>query len=309
MGRKEEDKFGVKGGNDSCNLTRMLEWCSAQIFLGTWQGGQNSGSTTLAQHPNTFQQPISPTPRPSTPSITVLLLAPSTTTMSNDLNVSIHSAPAEADVDVSGALSQPLPTEPVPARSEAMSLLQLQNQLEADISRHVAILASNGVTMQTPLVDAQGFPIANKDLMAIRTARQRVHVLRNDLQALRDRVTKLLELAINGDVIPPSALEESAVGTKKEEWKPFAKVNSVAENSPAQVAGLQQGDHILKFGAVTAENPKGLGALATPGIFVDGASIQLLVRRDGCSESVSLTLVPRSDWGGRGLLGCHLLPL
>lgn len=23
----------------------------------------------------------------------------------------------------------------------------------------------------------------------------------------------------------------------------------------------------------------------------------------------SLTLVPRRDWGGRGLLGCHILPL
>lgn len=26
-------------------------------------------------------------------------------------------------------------------------------------------------------------------------------------------------------------------------------------------------------------------------------------------EVVNLTLVPKSGWGGRGLLGCHLLPL
>lgn len=26
-------------------------------------------------------------------------------------------------------------------------------------------------------------------------------------------------------------------------------------------------------------------------------------------HELNLTLVPRRDWGGRGLLGCHILPL
>jgi 26S proteasome non-ATPase regulatory subunit 9 len=29
----------------------------------------------------------------------------------------------------------------------------------------------------------------------------------------------------------------------------------------------------------------------------------------GPSEGVQMQLTPRRDWGGRGLLGCHLLPL
>lgn len=227
--------------------------------------------------------------------------------MSTDLNLDIHNVPLVADIDVSSALSQPLPTEPVTARSEAMSLLNLQKQLDADISRHMAVLTSNGVNMQTPLIDAQGFPLANKDLVAIRTARQRINVLRNDLKAVRDRVSKLLELAINGDTAPQPA---SRSETKKDEQlKAFARVNSVAESSPAQTAGLQQGDQILRFGSVTPESPKGLAALAAPGVVVDGTSIQLLVRRDGVAQAVALTLVPRADWGARGLLGCHLLPL
>ncbi|SPO27009.1 related to 26S proteasome non-ATPase regulatory subunit 9 [Ustilago trichophora] len=227
--------------------------------------------------------------------------------MSTDLNVDIHNAPSAADVDVSSALSQPLPTEPVSARSEAMSLLDLQKQLDADITRHMAVLTSNGVNMQTPLIDAQGFPLANKDLMVIRTARQRINILRNDSKAVRDRVSKLLELAINGDAMPQPAVRTE---TKKEEQlKAFARVNSVAETSPAQTAGLQQGDQILRFGSVTAESPKGLAALAAPGVVVDGTSIQLLVQREGGTQAVALTLVPRANWGGRGLLGCHLLPL
>lgn len=231
--------------------------------------------------------------------------------MSTDINVDIHNTPLTPDVDVSNTLSRPLPTEPASARSEAMSLLDLQQQVDADISRHMSILASNGVNMQTPLIDAQGFPLANKDLMAIRTAKQRINVLRNDSKALRDRIAKLLELAINGDSLPQSSASGSRSQSKpsEDQSRAFAKVNSVADNSPAQSAGLQPDDQIIRFGSITADTSKGLGALAAPGVVVDGASIQLIVRRQGASQLVNLTLVPRAGWGGRGLLGCHLVPL
>ncbi|SNX85443.1 related to 26S proteasome non-ATPase regulatory subunit 9 [Melanopsichium pennsylvanicum] len=227
--------------------------------------------------------------------------------MSTDLNIDIHNT-TFYDVDVSSALSHPIPTKPVAAREEAMCLLELQKQLDADISRHMTVLTSNDIDMHTLLVDAQGFPLANKDLMAIRTARQRINILRNDSKAVRERVSKLLELAINGDEVSVTPANSSAA-RRAAEFKAFARVNSVAENSPAKTAGLQAGDEILSFGSVTANEPNGLGALAAPGVVVDGSRIQLLVKRDGAAENVALTLVPRADWGGRGLLGCHLLPL
>ncbi|KAJ1599224.1 hypothetical protein NDA14_004671 [Ustilago hordei] len=238
--------------------------------------------------------------------------------MSRDLNVDIHNTSSGVDdVDVSSVLSQPLPTEPAPARTEAMSLLELQKQLDADISRHMAVLTYNGVNMATPLIDPHGFPLGNKDLMAIRSARQRINVLRNDSKALRDRISKLLELAINGDALPPSSSVAATASTRgttgsQQELRAFAIVNSVADNSPAQTAGLEAGDQILKFSRVTAEDPEGLGALAAlaaPGVVVDGAGIELLVQREGVADTVVLTLIPRAGWGGRGLLGCHLLPL
>jgi 26S proteasome non-ATPase regulatory subunit 9 len=38
-----------------------------------------------------------------------------------------------------------------------------------------------------------------------------------------------------------------------------------------------------------------------------------IIRKDGPGSSntteLSLELIPRRDWGGRGLLGCHLVPL
>lgn len=227
--------------------------------------------------------------------------------MSVDLNLDIHnsSASASTDTDVSPFLARPLPDSPPAARSEAKTLLELSSRLDSDISRHMAVLTSNQVTMTTPLIDAQGFPLANKDLMAIRTAKQRINVLRNDSKALRDRVAKVLELAINGDAVQSTQTSAASGSGTTPQLKAFARVNSVAENSPAQTAGLSPGDEIVKFGSITVE--KGLTALAAPGVVVDGTSIQIQVRRSG--DVISLTLTPRAGWGGRGLLGCHLLPL
>ncbi|KAJ9480305.1 putative 26S proteasome regulatory subunit p27 [Pseudozyma hubeiensis] len=227
--------------------------------------------------------------------------------MSVDLNLDIHntSASDSPDTDVSPFLARPLPDSPPAARSEAKTLLELSSRLDSDVSRHMTVLTSNQVTMTTPLIDAQGFPLANKDLMAIRTAKQRINVLRNDSRALRDRVAKLLELAINGDAVQSTSTSAVSHSGTTPQLKAFAKVNSVAENSPAQTAGLSPGDEIVKFGSITAE--KGLTALAAPGVVVDGTSIQIQVRRSG--DAISLTLTPRAGWGGRGLLGCHLLPL
>jgi 26S proteasome non-ATPase regulatory subunit 9 len=38
-----------------------------------------------------------------------------------------------------------------------------------------------------------------------------------------------------------------------------------------------------------------------------GREIDVVVLRD--EERVEIKLTPRTGWGGRGMLGCHLLPL
>ena len=154
----------------------------------------------------------------------------------------------------------------------------------------------------------------NADCGPVRTTRARIIRLKNDYKDLMSRIEKglhehharLAEQAQNdsaaasraqaGQSAPPAALEA-----------PFAKVNSVVAGSPADDAGLRAGDTITKFGWVDWTNHERLGKVAH--VVQQNANQTILVKvlRDG--QMVRLELTPRLDWGGRGLLGCHLVPL
>merc|ERR1712176_1651034 len=53
-----------------------------------------------------------------------------------------------------------------------------------------------------------------------------------------------------------------AVPTAPAKPQTFAVINSVTTDSPAEVAGLQKGDRVAKFGQVTAKGPQRLQAIA-----------------------------------------------
>ncbi|CAO3609324.1 unnamed protein product [Cunninghamella echinulata] len=88
---------------------------------------------------------------------------------------------------------------------------------------------------------------------------------------------------------------------------PFAKVNAVAPDSPASSAGLQRNDQIIQFGNITATNHQQLQALAGVVSTNIGQSIEIKIMRD--QQEMILSLIPRMDWGGRGALGCHIVPI
>jgi len=93
--------------------------------------------------------------------------------------------------------------------------------------------------------------------------------------------------------------------------KSFAIVNAVAPDSPAKKAGLLKGDKITRFGSIHAGNHQNLQSLNTLVADNEGKSIDVTIERGevNSEEILVLQLTPNRGWGGRGLLGCHILPL
>jgi 26S proteasome regulatory subunit N4 len=101
--------------------------------------------------------------------------------------------------------------------------------------------------------------------------------------------------------------------------RPFARVNSVAESSPASLAGLRPDDLLLRFGTAQidgaahedSDSVMAFVGQTVPQLASQGSSVQVVVRRStdpsAVSNTLQLTLTPR-PWAGRGLLGCHIVP-
>jgi len=100
---------------------------------------------------------------------------------------------------------------------------------------------------------------------------------------------------------------------------PFAVIDQVFANSPSQEAGIQEGDLLLRFGTVTADNHGGFDSIKRAIVTelslaaANECSISIAVRRTtamlgGVAEMIrteTFDLRPR-QWAGNGLLGCHL---
>ncbi|KAI0036454.1 hypothetical protein K488DRAFT_41112 [Vararia minispora EC-137] len=197
-----------------------------------------------------------------------------------------------------------LPSKSSPAE-QARALMASKDEIEAAIGEQGEILRTNNADMHTPLVDREGFPRADIDVWAVRTARVRVIELRNDLKEVRERLGKALEGVYERGKGTEEAKEEEA---KEQKLRAFAKVNSVAPGSPAAEAGMQREDLVLKFGHLTSDafTQSSLQPLAELVAANENKSISVLVRR--AQATIALKLTPRQGWGGRGMLGCAAFP-
>lgn len=90
--------------------------------------------------------------------------------------------------------------------------------------------------MNTALVDPEGFPRSDIDVAGVRTARSQIIRLRNDLKGIIEEMGRLLERGLpRGDA---GDIEMTSGGgvVLEEVREAWAKVDSVARGSPAEVA-------------------------------------------------------------------------
>ncbi|RYP27751.1 hypothetical protein DL767_007526 [Monosporascus sp. MG133] len=203
-----------------------------------------------------------------------------------------------------------------------LSFAELQvkkDNMEAELKALSGVLDSHGVNMDTPLTTMDGFPRADIDVAQIRTTRSRIIHLRNDYKDLMNAIEKHLHehfasLQDTDDITPSSAHRSEMMGDSIPESleEPFAKVNSVVTGSPADSAGLKAGDEIRNFGYVNKSNHDGLKKVAECVQGNEGRRVLVKVSRptpSGQRQELQLNLIPRRNWGGRGSLGCHILPI
>lgn len=203
--------------------------------------------------------------------------------------------------------------------ADAQQLIKKKDDIEAQLRELEASLASQGVGMDQPLVDAGGFPRSDIDIVAVRTSRHLVHRLRNDHKDIMKEIEQALhaiheasrqENEKTSSSSPMTTAQQPPVSSSASSTPslvPFARVNAVAPDSPAYEAGLRREDKLLQFGSIHAANHDRLQALNQLVGRSEGSPISVTILRGDNQQS--LTLTPRQGWGGRGTLGCHIVPI
>ncbi|KAF1914218.1 hypothetical protein BDU57DRAFT_519085 [Ampelomyces quisqualis] len=224
--------------------------------------------------------------------------------------------PSVASGPTSGGSSNGVPKD----QQSLQELIAERDRLETELKALGQVLDSHGVNMNTGLTTFDGFPRSDIDVPQIRTTRARIIRLKNDYKDVMSRIeeglhahhARMAEQAQNdpaGASRAQAALEAAPAPLEA----PFARVNSVVAGSPAESAGLRVGDAITKFGWVDWTNHERLSRVAEAVSQNEGLPIAVKALRPstsgGPAETVQMQLTPRRNWGGRGLLGCHLLPL
>ncbi|CAF9912934.1 MAG: putative 26S proteasome regulatory subunit [Heterodermia speciosa] len=209
-------------------------------------------------------------------------------------------------------------------KTPLLDLIADKDRVEGELKALMGVLQSHNANMTTPLTTFDGFPRSDLDVAQIRTTRARIIRLRNDYKALMSRIetglhahhasiqASALSAAPSSTSSVPGSSNQPTEGQANVIETPFAKVNSVVEGSPAHTAGLRAGDRIRTFGAANWMNHEKLTKVADVVRRSEGRNVLVKIIRGEEPEQkqeLRLQLTPKRDWGGRGLLGCHLLPI
>ncbi|XP_074493948.1 26S proteasome non-ATPase regulatory subunit 9 [Sebastes fasciatus] len=189
-------------------------------------------------------------------------------------------------------------------------LVKKKDDIEEQIKAYYDVLEDQGVGVEGPLVDGEGFPRDDVNVYQIRTARHSISCLQNDHKAIMVEIEEALHKLHAREKAKREGDEAGALEEPMEQQvtlpTPFARVDAVTQGSPACRAGLRVGDEVIEFGSVTTENFQNLQNIASVVQRSEGKPLRVAVIRDGQKAQMSLT---PQRWSGRGLLGCNIVPI
>lgn len=188
-------------------------------------------------------------------------------------------------------------------RDTLLNLMEERRKIESSILSFNEILQQNGVGLEGPLVDAEGYPRNDIDVYQVRVARNKIICLKNDLKALMKTIEDNLYTLHKQE----GTQELPQVNVDSSPMNPILKVGSVSFGSPADIAGLKTGDLIVQIGTINCNNFSSLADVARVVQHSVNGSVDFKVQRQGRGV-VSLQVHPR-PWSGQGNLGCVLLPM
>ncbi|XP_075223830.1 26S proteasome non-ATPase regulatory subunit 9 [Lycorma delicatula] len=193
-------------------------------------------------------------------------------------------------------------------REKVLKMMDDKNKLETEIRMLQSVLEQNGVGMDDPLVDNQGFPRNDIDVYRVRHARHSIICLRNDLKVVMKSIEEGLHLvhaATNGVGTADFNLNNSN-NVNDVNTEPIARIKAVLSDSPAFISGLQADDLVIEFGSVNSNNFKALEDISRVVQHSINSTVHLIIQRG--HSRLPLQLCPK-QWSGRGLLGCTILPV
>nr|CDS17101.1 26S proteasome non ATPase regulatory subunit [Echinococcus granulosus] len=184
-----------------------------------------------------------------------------------------------------------------------------------EINTYTAVLEGNrNVGMHGPLLDSEGFPRSDIDVVAVRTARNRIICLNTDhnevmkqLEAVSARLLSKTQAGVEGMNTDFTATVPSSEPPSRS--VPFLLVGQVTPGSPADLAGICVDDRVTRFGSILASNFTGLQAIAAvvKSTKPKGAIPVTLLRRCGESTSTHHSILYKPE--GNKSLGLHIVPL
>ncbi|KAM9361056.1 26S proteasome non-ATPase regulatory subunit 9 [Symphorus nematophorus] len=193
---------------------------------------------------------------------------------------------------------------------DVKNLIKKKDEIEEQIKAYYDVLEDQGVGVEDPLVDEEGYPRADVNLYQIRQARHNISCLQNDHKAIMVEIEEALHKLHAREKAKREQDETEAQEEAMEQQvtlpPPFARVDAVTQGSPACGAGLRVGDEVIEFGSVNTGNFQSLQNIASVVQHSEGKPLRVTVIRDGQKAQMSLT---PQRWSGRGLLGCNIVPI